>query len=172
MLLLAACGGRDGQLSDWERENQDRLAREAVDKETVNRFPALPQPKDLMEFGVDGASSFRFYVDRASLSVAEGGVVRYTLVARSAGGVENISYEGARCPTGEHRIYAVASGGAWRASPGGWKPLAQRWDAVLHREYFCPQSVPIRNVAEGVRALQDGGHPFSRGFSADPYRSR
>jgi len=138
----------------------------------VTKFPALPEPTNLLEFNVIGAGDFRFYVDRASLSVDTGGVVRYTLLARSSGGVENITYEGARCPSAEHRIYAVASGGVWRANPTGWRPLTQRWDAVLHREFFCAQSVPIRDAAEGVRALQDGGHPFSRGFSADPYRSR
>ncbi len=170
-MLLAACGAQ-GPTSEWERENQDRLARQSVDREVVTQFPALPEKKNLIEFQIAGGSEFRFYVDRSSLSLAEGGVVRYTMVARSPSGAENITYEGARCPTGEHRIYAIATGGVWRPGTTGWRPVTQRWDAVLHREYFCPQAVPLRNVAEGVRALQEGGHPFSRGFAADPYRPR
>ena len=171
-LLLAACGGREAQKSDWEIRNQDRLAREATDREVLTRFPALPQRANLAEFSVIGAGDFRFYVDRASLSVGDNGVVRYTLVARSASGVDNITYEGARCATGEHRIYAVGGEGAWRAGTGSWRALTQRWDVVLHREFFCPQGVPIRDSAEGLRALEQGGHPFSRGFGGDPYRRR
>jgi hypothetical protein len=40
----------------------------------------------------------------------------------------------------------------------------QRRHTTLYREYFCPQNEPIRNAGEGVRALEQGGHPFSKGF--------
>ena len=171
-LALAACGTNELQKSDWEIQNQDRLAREAVDRESVTQFPPAPRAANLKAFEVEGSGAFRFYVDAASISLAPGGVVRYTMVARSGSGAENVSYEGARCPTGEHRTYAVMSGGAWRATSAPWRAMSQPWDVTLHREYFCAQGVPIRNVPEGVRALEQGGHPFYKGFAADPVPRR
>jgi hypothetical protein len=97
-------------------------------------------------------------------------VVRYTLVVRSPEGVDSASYEGLRCASGELRIYALGRAGAWQPTASGWRPLAQRWHVVLAREYFCPQAVPIRDAPEGLRALEQGGHPFYRGFSGEPVR--
>lgn len=167
-MVLAACGGGPG-LSDWERANQDRLEREAG-RESAVAFPVYPRAAGLAEFSVPGAGGFRFYVDRSSLSVTEDRLVRYTLVVRSPEGVESASYEGLRCASGELRIYALGRAGAWQPSAGGWRPLAQRWHVVLAREYFCPQAVPIRDAPEGLRALEQGGHPFHRGFSGEPLR--
>jgi hypothetical protein len=157
-------------LSDWERANQDRLEREAAGRETVTVYPAYPREANLAAFSVPGTGGFRFYVDRASLSVTEDAMVRYALVVRSPEGGDSASYEGLRCASGEFRVYALGRAGAWQPSSVGWRPLAQRWHVVLAREYFCPQAVPIRNAAEGLRALEQGGHPFYRGFSGEPFR--
>lgn len=167
-LLAAACGG-SVSMSDWERDNQDRLRRDAAGREVLPAFPPYPREADLAAFAVPTVGGFRFYVDRATLSVDDG-VVRFALVVRSAEGVDNTSYEGLRCVSGESRVYALGRAGTWQASGGGWRPIAQRWHLVLAREYFCPQNVPIRDVAEGRRALQQGGHPFHRGFSGDDVR--
>jgi hypothetical protein len=172
-LLLAACGGREPIKSDWERQNEDKLSRDQAETEVVTQVPAFPQKANLLEFQVDGAGDFGFFVDKASLSVSSDGVVRYVLVARSPSGVENVSYEGLRCASVEFRRYALGRPDAtWRASPGQWQPLTRRWHQVLHREFFCPQNVPLPTAAEGVRALELGGLPYSGGFSADPYRAR
>ena len=60
--------------------------------------------------------------------------------------------------------------GGWTLSRSTWRslegPSAQRRYTILYREYFCPQNEPIRSAGEGVRALQDGGHPFAKGFGA------
>ena len=117
-----------------------------------------------------GSGGFHFFVDGATLSVGKDGVVRYVLVARSPDGVHNVSYEGIRCATAEHRTYAFGRpDGSWSASRAGWRqldaPSAQRRHTTLYREYFCPQNEPIRDAAEGVRALEQGGHPFSKGFA-------
>ena len=172
-LLLAACGAREAAKSDWELQNEDKLRRNQPETEVVEKFPAFPQKANLLEFPVIGAGDFGFFVDKASLSVGSDGVVRYVLIARSASGVENVSYEGLRCASFELRRYAVGQPDAtWRGSPGSWQPVERRWHRVLHREYFCPQNVPLGSSAEGVRALESGGHPFFRGFGADPYRTR
>lgn len=62
-------------------------------------------------------SEFRFFVDAATLSVSDDGIVRYVLVARSPGGVDNVSLEGMRCATSEVRIYALGRDGAWVGRP-------------------------------------------------------
>jgi len=172
-LLAAACGPRTVPPSDWEIANESNLRREQAAAEVVTQFPAYPRNSNLLEFSVGASGEFRFFVDKSSLSVGGDGIVRYVLVARSSSGVDNVSYEGLRCESAEVRRYAAGEKDAtWRASTGTWQPIALRWNRVLHREYFCPQNIAIRRADEGVRALEAGGHPFSRGFAAEPNRPR
>jgi hypothetical protein len=145
--------------SDWERRQAERNWRES---ETV--LPAYPQEKNLLPFFVSAATNFDFFIDGASLSVGEDGVVRYVLVARSAQGAESVSFEGIRCSTSEYRIYAVGTGTrGWASSANRWREIAprsvQRWHNALRDEYFCPLGHPIHSPAEGVAALRRGGHP-------------
>ena len=145
--------------SDWEIEYEKRNRKEA---EVV--LPAFPKSEDFIEFAVSAASDFHFYIDKASISVAKDGVVRYTLIARSPAGVENVSYEGIRCEDGSYRIYAYGSSNrAWRAVSQPWRPIqintVQRWHQVLRREYFCPINTIIHDAAEGIDALKRGGNP-------------
>ena len=162
---LAGCG--HGPQSDWERSHEERL-RAAED---VVPLPPYPRRAELVEFFVAATSEFRFFVDAASLSVGSDGIVRYVFVARSPTGVENVSFEGMRCETGEVRIYALGRDGAWVGKASEWRAIqprsVQRWHNALYREYFCPQKEPIASAREGVDALRRGGHPLSRGFSGD-----
>ena len=153
------------QTGDWERRQQDRDWREIQ-----ATLPPLPKADGLIEFFVSAASSFRFFIDTASVSVGSDGVVRYTLVARSASGTENVSYEGIRCTTSSYKLYALASGGHWApAHQAEWKPIepksVQRWHQALRREYFCPFNVQVSNSAEALDYLRRGGHPdFKRRY--------
>jgi hypothetical protein len=157
--LIVAAGCGHGPKSDWERKHEGRLlpAGEAAP------LPPYPQRAELVEFFVAATSAFRFFIDAASLSVGPDGVVRYVLVARSPAGVENVSFEGMRCASGEVRIYAVGRDGAWAGKPGEWRAIeprsVQRWHNALYHEYFCPQKQPIGSAREGVDALRRGGHP-------------
>ncbi|MEW6690890.1 MAG: CNP1-like family protein [Pseudomonadota bacterium] len=155
----ASSGGK----SNWEREQEERDFREREIS-----LPAPPRPETLIEFFPSAAASFRFFVDSASLSVGEDGVVRYTLVARSARGVDNVSYEGMRCKSGTYRVYAYASAGAWSRIDSDWKQIepksVQRWHNELRSRYFCPLRLTILSAAEGVDALRRGGHPLARGI--------
>ena len=131
------------------------------------KLPAAPRAEKLIEFFPSSASSFRFFVDAESLSISPEGVVRYTLVARSASGHENVSYEGMRCRANAVRVYAYAHAGAWSRSGSDWKPIeartVQRWHNELRNRYFCPIRVPIQSAAEGLDALRRGGHPLAKG---------
>jgi hypothetical protein len=171
-LLAALAGCAAAEKSDWERQHEGQLAAPAAAATAVP--PALPRERDLIEFFVAATSDFRFFVDPASISVTEGGEVRYTLVARSSAGAQNVTYEGMRCNSGEVRLYAIGRDGGWGGRAGDWRPIqprsVQRWHNALYREYFCPQREPIATAQEGVAALRRGGHALSQGFSGDSQR--
>jgi hypothetical protein len=145
--------------SDWEIE-QARQAR----GEGEPALPAWPKDESLIEFRGGNVSTFRFYIDANSLTLSDDSVLRYTLVARSASGVANISYEGMRCEgAGQVRVYAYGQNGRWVPQRSAWrdieKKVVQSWHAELRERYFCPHSIAIQTVAEGLDALRRGGHP-------------
>lgn len=144
-----------GVKSDWELEQERREW-----KEDAFVLPPYYREEDLVSFEVVNARQFRFFVDRRSVFVVGGRVVRYTLVARSREGVENVFFEGIRCDDRTTRMYAIGQpGGTWRKHESDWRATEKAWTRVLQREYFCPRGDTIRNAAEGVDALRRGGHP-------------
>jgi hypothetical protein len=170
LLLLAACGA-SGPKSEWERANEEKLPAAEQQRDGQPAFPP-PHRGELLEFFVAATSEFRFFVDAATLSVSNDGIVRYVLVARSPSGVENVTFEGMRCTSNEVRIYALGRDGAWVGRPTDWRPITprsvSRWHNELFRNYFCPQREPIVSAQEGVWALRQGGHPLTKGLSEDP----
>lgn len=132
-------------------------------KEAEARLPPYPKDADLIEFQVSSGATFRFFVDAASLSVADDGVVRYTLVARSPSGVANVSFEGIRCAAKSYKVFARGTGGNWSRRESEWQVIqertVQRWHNVLYWEFLCPRHRPIETAAEGVNALRRGIHP-------------
>ncbi|HEY5898169.1 MAG TPA: CNP1-like family protein [Burkholderiales bacterium] len=168
LAVLAGCASKDAALSDWERANAQREATEEVVAP-----PQYPEGASLSEFAVRDAAGFRYFVDSATLAVGKDGVVRYVLVARSPEGVENVTYEGLRCESAEQRVYALGHRDrTWSPARGDWRRIVQPRHVALAREYFCPQNEPIRTADEGRRALQGGGHPFSKGFGGEFGRGR
>ena len=159
-LLLALYGSSvTGQVkSDWERENEERLKQ--ADEQVV---PPPPFDKArLLELGIAAATEFRYFVDPATVSVGSDRIVRYVVVARSPSGVENVRFEGIRCP-GEYRIFAVGRpDGSWGGQPSEWRPVpkdAAAAENALSRRYFCPVRKAIGSAQEGADALRAGGHP-------------
>jgi len=155
---------RDARTSgkgEWERERDERNWREGEVK-----LPDAPRAGGLIEFFPSSATRFRFFIDAASLSVGDG-VVRYTLVARSPNGYDNVTYEGLRCSSNSVRVYAHGDAGAWQRSSSDWTPIepksAQRWHNELRNRYFCPLNLTIQDAAEGLNALRRGGHPLAAG---------
>lgn len=126
-------------------------------------LPPYPNPKDLAGIYVSPNTSFRFFVVKGSVNVTSDGTVRYVLVAQSSGGATNVSYEGIRCKTFEHRAYAFGrSDGTWSQSRNlSWMPIspdqANRQHAVLAEEFFCPGGVPPRNDEDAARMLDRRG---------------
>jgi hypothetical protein len=125
-------------------------------------MPPPPQEKHLREFAVSAASSNRFFVDESSLDVGTDYVVRYVMVVRSSGGAETVSYEGIRCPTAEHKLYAHGRpDGEWVPPRNPeWKNLrsarAHTPQAALAANYLCDGVAPPRSREAALRGLRDG----------------
>lgn len=132
-------------------------------KEVDVALPAAPDKQSLLPFYVSAATDNQFFIDRASLSVGNDGVVRYTLVIETSGGARNVSYEGMRCETRERRIYASGrSDGSWSsARRKEWVPVreavANRHYAALYLDVFCPSGIIVNDVETIVRTLRTGG---------------
>jgi hypothetical protein len=160
VLGLVGCAAAPGPQSDWEKQNAQRLGG----TEEQPAPPAYPAASELIEFYVGPTVAFKFFIDPRSISVGRDKVVRYTLVARSPTGVENVSYEGMRCPD-QYRIYALGrpEQKAWSVRPGDWRPIPRSYGSnsqyALARDFFCPHRDPVQTVAEAVDALQHGVHP-------------
>jgi len=157
VIAVQAAAQPKAEKSEWEQERERRDWKEGELK-----LPAYPKAEGLIEFAVVGATSFRFFIDPASLDLGSDGVVRYTLVARSPSGVANISYEGIRCATGSYKVFALGNDGRWASRETEWRqiePKAVAWHFELRANYFCPNRLSIATAAEGLDALRRGGHP-------------
>jgi len=156
--------------SDWELKLEEKEWQEGEVK-----LPDYPKPENLIEFEASMATNFRFFVDSQSIDVG-GGVVRYTLVARSPSGAENISFDGLRCKTSSQRVYAIARPDkTWaKLRDSQWKELqpktVTRQHFALMRDFFCPGAVPIMSRNEGVDALRRGMHPNAISNHTNPNR--
>jgi hypothetical protein len=131
-------------------------------------MPAAPNKGSLIPFYVSAATENQFFIDGATLSVGEDGVVRYVLIVQTVGGAINTSFEGMRCETRERRIYASGRlDGSWSKSRNNeWVRIrdaaANRQYAELFLEYFCPGGAIARNAEEARQALRVGLHPDNR----------
>jgi len=141
-------------------------------QEVESRLPPYPRAEHLMPFEVSAATRNRHFLDGASLSVGEDGVVRYTVVVRTPGGAENVSFEGMRCDTGERKLYAFGrsdgkGGGEWsRNRHARWEPIPVRQAASYQRELFYHYLCTVEgkgDLAAIRRNLRQGGFYRSEG---------
>ena len=163
---LAAGCAPTGPAVDRAVEKRESFTRDEGPKakwrETEVAFPPYPGEEHLTKVQLSGPTSFAFLVDTESIRVDEDGVVRYTLIARSPSGSDNVSFEGMRCETGEYKPYAFGSvDNTWlRASNGEWSLIRkQRANDIrygLYRYYFCPYGVPQRDAGRAIAALKQG----------------
>ena len=136
------------------------------------RLPAFPKPENLVLVPIDAVKTFEFRIDASSIDVGQDGVIRYTLVARSSSGSENISFEGIRCDTAERKLYAFGRANkTWaQARTVGWTKYAgvgMNYQSELAAKFFCPDTVRVRNVAEALENMKTGGFVREFGPSDD-----
>ncbi len=155
-LLLCLPVAAHAQWMDFEREfEQDKPW-----VEVAAQLPPYPKAENLIPFDVSSATSNRFFVDAASISVGEDLVVRYTVVIEAAGGARNVSYEGLRCESGERRLYAYGhSDGSWsKARNAGWEPIKFRsllsYQKALFEDHFCRDGIRVKDGKEAAQRLR------------------
>jgi hypothetical protein len=159
-LSLAACASRAPVSSG--RDDEDAGVETKGWKEVDAPLPPYPDPKNLVLVEAGSATSHKFYIDTSSISIGEDGVVRYTMVTKTAGGGTNVSYEGIRCETREQKTFAFGrSDGQWmRARDGKWQRIVLRdlkpYPFMLWREFFCASGAKPVPVRRSVDALKRG----------------
>jgi hypothetical protein len=138
--------------------------------ELLQQLPAYPADENLISLDVGSATPHRFFIDGKSVSVGGDGVVRYTLLIKTAGGASNVSFEGIRCESREQKYYAIGrSDRTWaRARNPQWRYIEfQEVNAqhiTLYREYLCRGKIMVESAEEVVQALRRGP---SRGQTVD-----
>lgn len=167
VLLMMGAGAAQagGYLEDRFKGPQFEYDFDANQKpwqEIQTQLPAMPKPDGLYEVEVGGGRGHHYYVDPATISASNDGVVRYTLVIRTAGGAENVKFEGMRCEDGEIKLYAFGHrDGSWsRNKYADWAPIDARSDDSYQKElffhYFCTVDGPA-DMKTIRRALDRGG---------------
>lgn len=137
---------------------EDPDKKEFVELEV--KLPPFPQDSNLIPFEANAASSNRFFIDGPSITVADDGTVRYTMVIKSPSGASNISYEAIRCETREQKLYAFGRrDGTWsNARTGDWRPIMAKGtystQNELHKNYFCPLGGAVRTAKDAVNRLK------------------
>lgn len=128
--------------------------------------PDAPRDADLLSF-YTSLTGLKFSIDAKSLTVDKDGVARYTMVAVSRGGAKNVSYEGLRCATLEHKLYAVGNAdGSWtRARDPQWSPIPFKGSTLPHatlaKDFICKDSEKPGEPEAIVNDLRYQRKPFS-----------
>lgn len=162
-MSLIACAFFAGGVHAESNFEEDFDSSNKSWQEIAVQLPTVPVAENLLPFYVSPIATQTFAIDAKSLSVGSDGVVRYTLVTTSAAGVKNISYEGIRCQSWEHKLYAFGHpDGSWsRSRRNQWEAIrsnaANRQHAALAGDYFC-QGLTIagnaNDIIERIRKMQ------------------
>lgn len=168
-LVLAGLAGPAAAQAPGERLRDP--AADAIDftekdelAELPLQLPAAPNAKNLIAFDPGRPTTMKFLIDPASLSVGADGIVRYTLVARGDGSAVNVSFEGIRCKTREHKVFAYGrADGSWnQPRDPQWARISQNAAGptfTLYQDFFCPARQIVASATEAVEGLRAGQHP-------------
>jgi hypothetical protein len=154
--LLAAMPARAALATRFEADFDEEVKSW---NEIQAQLPSYPRSKDLVLMEGGRAGSHNFYVDTASISLGEDGVTRYAAVLKASGGATNVSFEGIRCETREHKLYAMGhANGTWaRARNPKWERMTsytKPYQWMLYREFFCPtpnRPTPPKQAADALK---------------------
>jgi hypothetical protein len=79
-------------------------------KESGDNLPDYPQEGNLLEVaGPPTHRNYQYFIDEKSITTGADGVVRFSIIIRSPGGVDNVMYDGIRCTTEQIKHYAYGS---------------------------------------------------------------
>lgn len=157
LLFAAVASPAAGQWSGWDYD-RDELKKERVEVQV--KPPAYPKEGNLLQFDAGAATQHRFLIDPESISVGDDGVVRYTLVVKTAGGSTNVSFEGMRCDSRELKVYAFGRrDGNWiPARDPQWRRIeyqeVNRQHGALYTDILCRDRVPVKSAKDAVNAIR------------------
>lgn len=123
-------------------------------------LPAYPKQENLLKFNVSSATDNSYSIDTASISIADDGVVRYTVVIDSPRGARTVNYEGMRCDPGEFKLYAFGHpDGTWSKNRyAKWEEYKLRsllsYHKALFEDQFCPNGLRVRTPADAIDNLK------------------
>ena len=123
------------------------------------RLPAPPLSQNLLPIKLSADLSLHYLVDPASVSIDGANLVSYTLVARSAAGFANISYESIDCDSGSWRLLAVLEARGWRqVGNATWREVGSHAlpHGALAQDYLCRNHAAAGTAAEIVQSLRQG----------------
>lgn len=155
--FFASAAAAQGRLFESDFDDETKAW-----KEVAAQLPAYPVDANLIAIEIGRTDGHRFFIDAPSISVGEDGVVRYTLVVKTAGGAVNVSFEGMRCETRQQKYYATGHpGGTWsRARSPQWRRIeassTNRHHGILYVDYLCEGRTPVRNARVAIDALKRG----------------
>ena len=168
LLSIPVLAGNVYEEASKTQYNTYYLEKDEVPWEEVQAsLPPAPKPEGLIPIDVGSGARFTYLVDTPSVEVGQDGVVRYTLLARSPSGAENVTFEGLRCENGDHKLYAFGrKSGEWAKNPRSqWTPIRARAlnnpQSALFFHYLCP-ALDKPRTTEVVRQLLRTGGLFSR----------
>jgi len=175
IIFVGACASAEAPSESTRRSNDpvSTAQPKAPWSEMNAPLPPYPQAANLAEFKLSGGTSFKFFADLTSVRVDADGVVRYTVIARSASGIENVSFEGIHCESGEYKVYAYGSTDdrTWILSRNPkWQAISGTSNNNLRQSlrlyYLCPNGLPHNNAKDAVAVLKSGRPYFGdyRGF--------
>ena len=153
--VLAQEAGAQGGLfeSDFDEERKPW-------KEIEAQLPGYPKTEHLVAIDAGGATPHKFFIDGNSIAAGEDGVVRYSLVVRTAGGATNVTFEGMRCDMRHLKVYAIGhANGSWvRARNPAWRRIeaqeVNRHHNLLYAEVLCPRRQPVKSAREAIEAIR------------------
>ena len=168
-LLLAVLAGGCAQSEpavDRESEKRASFTREEIPgerwKELETVLPPYPLEENLIKMQLTGPATFTFLVDKKSINVGDDAVIRYTVVARSRTGTDNVIFEGLRCEEALIKPYAFGTADrTWSPATGeDWSPITKQrrndYRHDLYKFYFCIYGFPQRDSSRAIAALKRG----------------
>ena len=124
------------------------------------QLPAAPKPEALLRVPMSADREMRFFIDAASVRRIDSHQLRYTLVARSRQGADNVDYETFDCARAAWKVEALWQGGRWVEQPGSeWlavDPGLAGVHGTLYQDYLCSDNEVDGDAAAVVARLRRG----------------
>jgi hypothetical protein len=139
-------------LSPADPDNEDSLYKFDPSssrnwKEAAVVIPPYPEERNLLRVPGSAADTVEVFLDRASVTIGDDGVVRLAYVVEASGGGRNVFYEGFRCSLRQYKTYAYGvQGSKFSPMPApAWQDVrslsrnAVRWNLSVN--ILCDQSL-------------------------------